>query len=62
MELSWTGLADNDAKIYFDGNLIESDKTSPWTHNLNSKGGGSYSYQVCDANVVSCSAIEDAIF
>ena len=62
MELEWTGLANGAATIYFDGSVIATGETSPFTHNLESKGGGSYSYQVCEADGDPCSAVEDAVF
>ncbi len=62
VELTWTGLAPGAARIYFDGNLLTSDESSPFEHNLNSKGGGSYTYQVCDADNDPCSNVSVATF
>jgi len=65
VDLFWDGL-DSGATVYQDGQLIVSGVEGPYSHNLNSKGGGSYSYQVCpDGALVGsagCSNIATAVF
>ncbi|MEH6515868.1 MAG: PKD domain-containing protein [Halioglobus sp.] len=62
VELDWTGLADSDATVYFNGTGLITVQGSNYVHNLNSKGGGSYTYYVCGANNGPCSDIENVIF
>ncbi|HEX6930213.1 MAG TPA: S8 family serine peptidase, partial [Gammaproteobacteria bacterium] len=63
VDLSWSGAASSNVDVYRDGNVIA---TTPndgaYTDNIGAKGGGSYSYQVCEAGTATCSASVQANF
>ena len=61
-DLSWTGVS-GQVTIYFNGAFLATDSASPYTHNINAKGGGSYTYQVCEsANLNNCSSVVPVVF
>ena len=62
VELTWTGLDTVSATVKFNGSAIQSGLTISWDHNLNSKGGGSYTYEVCADSGSPCSGIENVVF
>ena len=54
-DLNWTGFT-GQVSIKRNGTAIDVDNASPYTDNINAKGGGSYTYQVCEsANLSNCS-------
>jgi len=66
VDLAWTGAA-GDVDIRRDDSVISTQSSSAegsgtWTDNIGAKGGGSYSYQVCDAGTTACSAVEVVVF
>ena len=62
VDLSWTGNATN-VDIYRDGSAIATNVGgSAYTDNIGVKGGGSYSYQVCDTGTSTCSAAQSVVF
>lgn len=64
VDLSWTGRNVSAVDIFRDGSRIASGVSgSVYTDNLDIKGGGSYQYQVCEANnLMNCSAIVQVDF
>jgi len=59
--LTWSGLAS--ANVYHDGSQVATGARSPHDDNIGSKGGGSYTYQVCSGALTStCSNIETVVF
>ena len=49
--------------VYRDGNLIASGVTAnPYTDNIGNKGGGSYTYQVCETGGGACSNTVNVVF
>ncbi len=63
VDLSWTNL--NSVLIYRDGSLLNGGQTVSgfeYTDNINNKGGGSYSYQVCSEDLSVCSDIVNVTF
>jgi len=55
-DLTWSGATSINVDIYRDGVLIATTANSgAYTDNLNQKGGGSATYQVCEAGTSSCS-------
>ena len=66
VDLAWTGAA-GDVDIRRDDSVISTQSSSAggsgtWTDNIGAKGGGSYSYQVCDAGTTACSPVEVVVF
>ena len=62
VDLSWTGNAGN-VDIYRDGNSIASGVSgSAYTDSMNTKGGATFNYQVCDAGTTTCSATTTVVF
>jgi PKD repeat protein len=57
IDLTWTGATSTDVKIYRDGVLIATTlNDGDYTDSTNNVGGGSYTYQVCEAgNQETCS-------
>ncbi len=66
VDLAWTGAA-GDVDIRRDDSVISTQSSfaegsGTWTDEIGAKGGGSYSYQVCDAGTTTCSADEVVVF
>ena len=62
VDLSWTGATTN-VDIFRDGAVIATDQSgNSYTDNLNRKGGGSYSYQVCETGTSNCTANISVVF
>lgn len=62
-DLTWTGALGSDVDIYFDDSpLATSNNDGAYTHNIGTRGGGSHSYQVCEAGTSTCSNIVPAVF
>jgi subtilisin family serine protease len=47
VDLSWSG-SSGTVTILFNGGVLTTTSGTSYTHDLNTRGGGSYSYQVCD--------------
>ena len=61
-ELTWSGVS-GQVTIFRNGSAIGTDSASPFTDNIGVKGGGSYSYQVCEsANLSNCSNTVNVVF
>ena len=59
--LTWSGLGS--ANVYRDGSLVATGANAPHDDNIGSKGGGSYTYQVCSGDLTStCSNEETVVF
>jgi serine protease len=57
-ELTWSGATSNNVDIFRDGNKITTTSNSgSYTDNIGARGGATYSYQVCEAETTSCSAV-----
>jgi hypothetical protein len=55
-DLEWSGATLASVDIYRDGGLITTTANDGfYTDNINQKGGGSYTYQVCEAGTSTCS-------
>jgi hypothetical protein len=62
-DLSWSGATSTNVDIYRNGNLITTVSNNGfYTDNINNRGGGSYSYQVCEAGTSICSAVVNVNF
>ena len=62
-DLTWTGALGSDVDIYFDDSpLATSNNDGAYTDNIGTRGGGSHSYQVCEAGTSTCSNIVPAVF
>jgi thermitase len=56
VDLSWNGATSTNVDIYRDGSLIATAPNSgSYTNDINQVGGGSYIYQVCEADTTTCS-------
>jgi hypothetical protein len=56
VDLTWSGATGARVDIYRDGTKIPNvDNTGSYTDNINNKGGGSYTYTVCEAGTNTCS-------
>lgn len=55
-DLAWSGSTASDVDIYLDGVVLTTvSNDGQYTHNTGQKGGGTFSYQVCDAGTLNCS-------
>jgi subtilisin family serine protease len=55
-DLSWTGVTTNQVDIFRDGTKIATvNNTGSYTDQTNNRGGGSLTYQVCEAGTNTCS-------
>ena len=55
-DLSWNGAASSNVDIYRDGGLITTiANDGTYTDNIDRRGGGSYTYEVCEAGTSTCS-------
>ena len=63
MDLSWDGAAGVNVDVVRDGTtIITTANDGAYTDNIGSKGGGSYTYQVCEAGTSACSPQQSVIF
>jgi subtilisin family serine protease len=55
-DLTWSGAASTDVDVYRDGKwLVIVANSGAWTHSTTERGGGSHTYQVCEAGTQTCS-------
>ncbi len=54
-DLAWNGSSASSFDIYLDGVILDTVSGTSYTHNTGEKGGGSYSYQVCEQGTLTCS-------
>ncbi len=55
-DLTWSGATSNSVDVYRNGTKIATvANTGAYTDNIGAVGGGSYSYQVCEAGTTKCS-------
>jgi len=53
--LAWSGLSGSSVDIYRNGASVSSTANDgAYTDNINKKGGGSYTYQACQAGTSTC--------
>jgi hypothetical protein len=56
VDLTWSGATGTNVDIYRDGNKVATvANNGNYTDNINKVGGGSYTYQVCEADTNVCS-------
>jgi matrixin/fibronectin type III domain protein len=54
-DLAWSGLSGGSVDIYRNGAVVSSTANDgAYTDNINKKGGGSYTYQACEAGTSTC--------
>jgi len=54
-DLAWSGLSGSSVDIYRNGAVVSSTANDgAYTDNINKKGGGSYTYQACEAGTSTC--------
>ncbi len=62
-DLSWSGASSTNVDIYRDGAKVATvSNAGAHTDHIDRRGGGSYSYQVCEAGTTTCSATATATF
>lgn len=62
-DLTWSGATSTNVDIKRDGvTITPTPNDGAYTDNIGNKGGGSYSYQVCEAGTSTCSAIVTVTF
>lgn len=55
-DLSWSGASSTNVDVYRNGSVIATTANDgAYTDNINSRGGGSYTYKVCEAGTSTCS-------
>ncbi|MEX0719501.1 MAG: PKD domain-containing protein [Balneolaceae bacterium] len=55
-DLIWSNATSTDVDVYRDSALIvTTENDGAYTDNINNKGGGSYTYQICEAGSTTCS-------
>jgi hypothetical protein len=63
VDLTWSGVSSPDVDIYRDGSLLTSpSNVGAYTDNIGQKGGGIYTYQVCEAGSTICSDVLEVLF
>lgn len=63
VDLAWSGATSTNVDIVRDGGIIATTgNDGAYTDNINRRGGGSYTYQVCEAGTSTCSAAATANF
>jgi PKD repeat protein len=56
VDLAWSGATSTSVHVFQDGALIATtDNDGFYTHHLDRRGGGSYTFQVCEAGTATCS-------
>ena len=54
-DLTWSGATSTTVDVFRDGTKIATTNEGAYTDNINKKGGGSYTYTVCEAGTSACS-------
>ena len=55
-DLEWSGANSTNVDVYRDGGLMTATANDgAYTDNIDQRGGGSYTYQVCEAGTDTCS-------
>lgn len=63
VDLSWSGATTSNVDVYRDGQLIAvTTNDGSYTDALNTKGGGSYSYLVCEESSSTCTSSVQVVF
>lgn len=64
VDLSWSGASSTHVDVYRDGRAIAVavPDTGAYTDTVESKGGGTFTYQVCDAGLSTCSSTASVTF
>lgn len=63
VDLSWLGLSSSNVDIFRNGTLLTTtNNDGEHTDNINSKGGGAYSYVVCEQDSLVCTSTISVIF
>jgi serine protease len=62
-DLTWSGATSTNVDVYRDGAVIlTTANDGEHTDNINNRGGGSYTYQVCEAGTSTCSIQVTVVF
>ena len=54
-DLTWSGASGTSVDVRNNVKIIITDNDGAHTDNINNKGGGSYTYRVCNAGTATCS-------
>ena len=55
-DLAWSGATSTNVDVYRASEKIETANDGFYTDNIDRRGGGSYTYKVCEAGTINCSA------
>jgi extracellular elastinolytic metalloproteinase len=62
-DLTWSGAASTSVDVFRNGvKIVTTANDGSHTDNIGAKGGGSYTYKVCEANTTTCSAERTVVF
>jgi subtilisin family serine protease len=63
VDLTWSGATSSNVDVYQNGSLkVTTANDGALTINLNTKGGGTYTFQVCEAGTSTCSETATVVF
>jgi hypothetical protein len=63
VDLSWAGATTTNVSVFRNGTLVLTTANDGWeTDRLNTKGGGSYTYKLCESGTSNCSASINVAF
>jgi serine protease len=62
VDLTWSGAVSSYVDISRDGNPIATTANDSYTDSIDSRGGASYTYQVCESGTATCSNQATVIF
>lgn len=62
-DLTWSGATSTHVDVFRNGNVVATTANDgAYTDNINSKGGGSYTYKICEADSTTCSNEVTVVF
>ena len=62
-DLTWSGASSSDVDVFRDGSLIvTTPNDGEYTDIIGARGGGSYDYQICEAQTSACSSVQSVNF
>ncbi|KPV94822.1 Minor extracellular protease Epr precursor [Pseudoalteromonas sp. P1-9] len=63
VDLVWSGISGSSVDIYRNGTVVTSvSNNGEYTDNIGVKGGGSYTYKVCEAGTNQCTSEQSVVF
>ena len=63
VDLTWSGTSVSSMDVFRNGSMVATvSNTGSYTDAVGGKGGGSFTYQVCEASTSTCSAEKTVVF